>query len=304
MKVRKYLKVAEREVLSQTTSPYTVGYNFANTLRVKISSSLMNDWDYQMRQAMQHWANISDCRINFHQVRSTDPDSWADILVVSDNNTLPPSYWGWAEFPTVSGAPGWRIQVNDNFYNSNPGAQIPVNSRGSSKINNFVHEIGHCIGFEHTDAFAPNISGTSQNDANSVMNSGTAGNLWTSFSTGDLVAARSVYPVNENAEYVTFPEGDYSANFTNVTVTYEGFPVNWNPSLISSSTVSIQVLHDITVLGTVAANIPNNGSYFFTEDDYHSYFGWENDVFMVQIRVQNDVTNAFDDSPMFFINWD
>lgn len=304
-KVRKYLRVGEREVLSQTIGATTVAYDFANSIIVKINSNLYNDWDFAVRQAMQHWATIADCRINFHQLRLIDDENLADIRVEADGGALNTNTFADATFPTVSGEPGWRIRINTDIYSTSPGNQTPVNQRGVNTLWNIIHEFGHTIGFLHVNENAANIPGTTNNDPNSVMRGSAAASLWTGFSAGDVTAAQFVYPVTEANEYITFPEGDFSANFTNIQVTYEGFNVTWNSSLIASSTVTLQVFHNRVLQGTVAANIANNGSYFFSESDYHTFFGYENDVFMTQIRIVSDANpSLFDDSPMFHINWE
>ena len=98
------------------------------------------------------------------------------------------------------GKPGPTISVNRFFaYQSN----VTSNARY-----NMVHEIGHTLGFRHSNwqstcrgtevdtegAGANQIAGTSATDAASVMNACTAARLWSAFSAGDLTAIRTLYP--------------------------------------------------------------------------------------------------------------
>lgn len=77
----------------------------------------------------------------------------------------------------------------------------------STKIYNMVHELGHCIGFRHTNwedegyynqngdyiggNYIPNIT---QPDPNSVMNKETALYSWNGFSQYDIIAVNYLYP--------------------------------------------------------------------------------------------------------------
>lgn len=84
----------------------------------------------------------------------------------------------------------------------NPGPLVTINSSGPStnnaqKIYNMVHEIGHNIGFYHTDsgtgALISNVTNTCKNnsDASSVMRQGSQG--WSGFSSCDIQAFNALY---------------------------------------------------------------------------------------------------------------
>ena len=67
-----------------------------------------------------------------------------------------------------------------------------------------VHELGHCIGFRHTNwdikgegissVGANYIPNTPNQDSNSVMNGGTASYSWNGFSSYDISAVKYLYP--------------------------------------------------------------------------------------------------------------
>jgi hypothetical protein len=113
---------------------------------------------------------------------------------------------------TTSTVPTYNILVNAYLDNStstvafaympdwsgNAGFSMSINTAynylsASQKIFAMVHELGHNIGFTHTDAsFGTLVSGTPVSDAQSVMNS-MVGN-WFGFSANDQIATHTVYP--------------------------------------------------------------------------------------------------------------
>ncbi|NOT08393.1 MAG: hypothetical protein HOP28_09330 [Gemmatimonadales bacterium] len=99
---------------------------------------------------------------------------------------------------------------------TNPGPTITVYTgfcgspnTNSTKLRNVVHEIGHTLGFRHSNWHcrppscqsegqagigAIQVPGTPSLDANSVMNGGTATVSWGGFSANDKLAVRTLYP--------------------------------------------------------------------------------------------------------------
>ncbi len=145
----------------------------------------------QVRNAMNDWTRVSGSFLRFRFVNSREA---SDIAIFRD-----PGNFGAGTFPRPNGLPGDIILIDPSKYNviSNPG------KRG--RIIRFVirHEIGHNVGFAHTNkneggtAFIP---GSPNRDANSAMNAqrldsqGTPrgfqqGNL----SQGDIKALRKMY---------------------------------------------------------------------------------------------------------------
>jgi hypothetical protein len=97
-----------------------------------------------------------------------------------DNTTSTVAY---AYMPDWSGGAGFSMSINTafNYLNS------------AQKIFAMVHELGHNIGFTHTDgSYGTLVPGTPSTDAQSVMNS-FVGN-WVGFSNYDQVATHNVYP--------------------------------------------------------------------------------------------------------------
>ncbi|HEY0041750.1 MAG TPA: M57 family metalloprotease [Flavisolibacter sp.] len=111
------------------------------TIRVAISSSSSSHtsvFTAALDEAIRRY-NAEGLRIRFQRVTSS-PNITINAYYQADN-TL-----GSAGFPTNSGAPYSRIQMNTYHYST---------STGSTNVNYIAtimaHEMGHCIGFRHTD---------------------------------------------------------------------------------------------------------------------------------------------------------
>ncbi|QHI36438.1 hypothetical protein IMCC3317_18010 [Kordia antarctica] len=142
---------------------------------------------------------INNCALFF--VRVTNANQ-ADITIRSDFGVESSNVLGRAGFPS-----------NGRVFNT---VTLNVDALGAFgatiRRNVVIHELGHCVGFRHTDwsangeGSAVNIPGTSANDTGSIMwHTARGGNA---FSTGDLVAFRALFPralridvVNEFTEY-------------------------------------------------------------------------------------------------------
>lgn len=142
---------------------------------IKYSISLPTAWRTSVLLALEKWSSVQDVKINFYlddYLSSPSPND-NSIYFTEDGNSLPSNVLAAAEFPS-SGNSGFRVLVNLEFYNN-----YPVTDAG--KLYDMVHEIGHCLGFRHSNMQsigepqlgAGLIPGTPSSDANSVMNGGT-----------------------------------------------------------------------------------------------------------------------------------
>ena len=201
-----------------------------------------DNWRVEIGQAINDWNGIENSCINF--VLSTNPSS--DIVVRSDNNTLPDRVIAAAWFPS-GGQPHDTILINLDFFGN-----WTVGS--GQKRYNMVHELGHCIGFRHSNWQAQGegefpvgadlIPGTPATDANSVMNGGTALFTWNGFSNFDEVAAVFLYDCTQES----FLIGDdlvCGTSISSYTLDSTSTAVNWSTStnlqIISSTSTSVTV---------------------------------------------------------------
>ena len=177
-----------------------------------IPTSGTDNWRNEVQAACNHWNSITNTSIYLRYVTSGP----ADITIRADNNVLNDGayfmidgllYWGYtlaaASWPGDGevGQPGPTIDINLNTRRSD-GSEITYTT--GQKTYNMVHEIGHCLGFRHTnwsglgESTGIGIPGTPNSgvnpDPNSVMNGGTAENSWGSFSNFDIIAVREIYP--------------------------------------------------------------------------------------------------------------
>lgn len=163
------------------------------------------DWRAEVQQAIADINAIPYSRIRMQYVTNAP----ADITIRDDAGALNDGSWVWngsswvwswtlaqAEWP-VNGNAGPQIRINNNVDNNR------VMTTGQ-KRHNIAHELGHCVGFRHTnwsglgEGPATGITGTPNTglnpDPNSIMNGGTALNAWAGFSIHDRTAYSSTYP--------------------------------------------------------------------------------------------------------------
>lgn len=163
----------------------------------------MNAFMGEINDALSLWNSVPNSRINF----TLTSGSTHDILIM--NADLGTNRYGSAYFP-INGRPGQIVFINLNEISGWPSLHI-------RKV--IAHELGHTIGFRHTDWFrAPNpesLSGVLPDngarysamhilgtpigtDPNSLMNRGTVPGAIgpTSLSSYDILALQFLYPAN------------------------------------------------------------------------------------------------------------
>ena len=154
-----------------------------------IPSSGADNWRIAVQEAANLWNSLkyqgtsSQIDITY----SNSPNS--DIIVRSDYGQLQNGTIAMGSVPFGCNV-GSTIILNLDFYNN-------YNVPHSKKVYNMVHEIGHNIGFGHTNSpnawYLQKIVGTPDTDSNSVMNGGTALNSWNDFSIYDEKATLWLY---------------------------------------------------------------------------------------------------------------
>lgn len=181
--------------ISQTYTGYLVSLTNRIDVKVYIDPSVTNLAN-EINYAIGLWNSIQESGINFSIVASGS----YDIAII--NQVI--NGYGVARFP-LNGSAGSLVRIN---------AQSMINDGLTSNEMGTViaHEIGHCIGFRHTDwsgigesasgtddvgtsadaIDVPNAGGT---DVASIMNSGANNTLSGVLSNKDIIALLNLYPL-------------------------------------------------------------------------------------------------------------
>lgn len=148
-------------------------------------------WSDAIDDAIDDWNAAGSC-LQF--VRVSTPNAHIKIISFNDpiNPLVPPSdtnnnpehIFGWASEPS-NGLPGEFIWINLDF---NGGSQTLTQRR-----NIIGHELGHNIGFRHTDNNHGSNFVLSPAQASSIMNSGIISRSQTGLTGNDALAMRTLY---------------------------------------------------------------------------------------------------------------
>ena len=107
------------------------------TIKVALSSKLPSSYLAALDEMVRRY-NAEGLQLTFQRV-----SSGADINFVAGHG----SYLASSGFPTSTGQPYNQVKVNAQFIGSGDGTTTFTNYLATI----FAHEVGHCIGFRHTD---------------------------------------------------------------------------------------------------------------------------------------------------------
>jgi hypothetical protein len=204
-----------------------LGYVQRAAISIRIDATA-SQWNNDIVAAVRFWNTLDESRINLYITDRTTGD------IVIRGVAAPGQTVG---FPNPNAAGASQLPLNGNpanwvDLNTNPNILTNVIRR-----NVIVHELGHAVGFQHSDRVgltdaAQQVTGTPSSDANSIFNSGGAANQrnptnnldgWMGFSYWDRVAIQTLYPEDYTGDRVY--NGDfYSYGYPDVVNAYQGNP--------------------------------------------------------------------------------
>jgi len=243
---------ATRLKTEQTSTGGSVGIS---NVVVQIDPS-MSAYQTEIQGAMNEWNSVSSGLTFTLYNGTTSPN-----ITISDNSSLGAYVCGEALFP-VNGLPGSQVYIATGYMASM--------SFTSAQIQYVIsHELGHTIGFRHTNWYysgesqtgtdpagtfvgAYQIPGTPYQygydpDPTSIMNGGQCGNSYTSLSSYDQVAFQYLYPVGGVEPHDAFPSS-YAFTLFNYAA----------PATINATIISVSDTQPILTVG--ASLYSPNGS--------------------------------------------
>ncbi|MEE1947194.1 M57 family metalloprotease [Pedobacter sp. KR3-3] len=265
-KVEKRLDLSLNTTMSLSTNSRKIGQYYTGTtisptnrinIRIFVDPS-MTSMNNEINSAIDQWNNV-----NADIIFTIVANGAYDILIKDEN--LGTGSCGQARFP-LNGKPGNLIRINKNYISGNSFDQ---------RQRTIAHELGHCIGFRHTNwasnneskngsddagtqADALDVPGVGGTDASSLMNGKECGIGSTVLSQKDKLALLALYP---KTYYSIAINGNFTqANCTIGTpdvISYT-LPAGVKTSTISQADADQQAANIFPILGQNFAD--NNGS--------------------------------------------
>jgi hypothetical protein len=124
------ITIAETEQYHTTN---TVSAGSGRTITISLSSKFPGSYLAGLDEAISRF-NAENLELTFQRV-----SSGADISIVIGNG----NYIASAGFPNSQGNPYSQVKLNSRYLGSNPGTNFLATI--------IAHEVGHCIGYRHTD---------------------------------------------------------------------------------------------------------------------------------------------------------
>lgn len=189
---------ASTERTGQRVYTYTATSTNAANIAIYADASVTSDWLAALDQAIANW-NSTNSHVYMKRVTATTvtTTSGKGKKKTTTTTTVAPAY-NIIVKTLYDASTSMVAQAYLPYYDGTVGNEVDINTyygtlSSSYKIFALTHELGHTIGFTHTDGTYGNlIPGTPDTDPNSVMNSFVL--PWNGFTPYDVTAVNTLYP--------------------------------------------------------------------------------------------------------------
>ena len=189
---------ASTERTGQRVYTYTATQTNASNIAIYADAAVTSDWLAALDQAIANW-NSTNSHVYMKRVTATTvtTTSGKGRKKTTTTTTVPPAY-NIIVKTLYDASTSMVAQAFLPYYDGTVGNEVDINTyystlSSSYKIFALTHELGHTIGFTHTDGTYGNlIAGTPETDPNSIMNSYVL--PWNGFTTYDVTAVNTLYP--------------------------------------------------------------------------------------------------------------
>jgi Zn-dependent M32 family carboxypeptidase len=186
------------ERTGQRVYTYTVTPTNAANIAIYADNTVTTDWLAALDQAIANW-NSTNSHVYMKRVTNTTvtTTSGKGKNKTTTTSSVPPPY-NIIVKTLYDASTSMVAQAYMPNYNGTVGNEVDINTyystlSASYKTFALTHELGHSIGFTHTDGTYGNlVPGTPATDPNSVMNSFVL--PWNGFTPYDIVAVTTIYP--------------------------------------------------------------------------------------------------------------
>jgi hypothetical protein len=186
------------ERAGQRVYTYTVTPTNAASIAIYADNTVPTDWLAALDQAIANW-NSTNSHVYMKRVTTTTTTvTTGKGKNKTTTTTTVPAPYNVIVKTLYDASTSMVAQAYMPYYDGTAGNEVDINTyystlSASYKTFALTHELGHTIGFTHTDGTYGNIiPGTPATDPNSVMNSIVL--PWNGFTPYDIVAVTTIYP--------------------------------------------------------------------------------------------------------------